>query len=373
MRAYSSVSEFLHDRRNNKEYISPDVINIYMEFSIVIPAYNGEQYLKLTIESSLNQRRKADEIIVVDDGSTDRTAEIAKSSVWSGQIKYFYNGQSTGFVDAWNRGIRKANGEFVAILHQDDLIHPEYLYRVEKALQRYSEVKHLYTGCNYVDEKGDLILTAPGPHSLEPILYSGKHYGKNYLNGVINNRHIHRCPGVMTSRDLLLNECTYRKEAGHIADDDFFYRVGLFTDVVGISHPLASYRIHSRSTTSQLDLLTLKLAEDYLFQTLYYRDNKSPFENQDIENLNKHTAKFINLLLFQSILYKQKDWAGKAFQLRHKIDDILPGFMERNIPLWAKLLWKIGSFEEKSFAKLYVGCLNKLIAGRDLPWQTTKV
>lgn len=51
--------------------------------------------------------------------------------------------------------------------------------------------------------------------------------------------------------------CQYREEAGHIADDDFFYRVGQYTDVVGILSPLASYRLHSKSETGHLKNMQL--------------------------------------------------------------------------------------------------------------------
>jgi glycosyltransferase involved in cell wall biosynthesis len=58
-----------------------------MQFSVVIPAHNGELYLRLTIESALNQTRKADEIIVVDDASTDKTAEIAQSLEYRASVR----------------------------------------------------------------------------------------------------------------------------------------------------------------------------------------------------------------------------------------------------------------------------------------------
>src|ERR1700690_1028545 len=122
-----------------------------MTFSIVIPAHNGELFLQSAISSALSQSRKADEIIVVDDASKDGTAGIAHSSEFSGHIKYYFNKQSSGFVDAWNRAISKAWGDFVTILHQDDLLHPEYLEHMENAVRRYPQARHLYAACNYID------------------------------------------------------------------------------------------------------------------------------------------------------------------------------------------------------------------------------
>jgi glycosyltransferase involved in cell wall biosynthesis len=338
-----------------------------MRFSIVIPARNGERYLTMAIASALKQTRSADEIVVVDDASTDKTAEILKSFEWRGYIKYYHNEQSTGFVDAWNRAIAKATSDLVTILHQDDLLHPDYLAYIENALERYPHIRHIYSACNYIDENGDVIRTTPEPHSVEPVLYSGKDYAKNYLNGAITSKHIHRCPGVTTSRRLLLNDCTYRKEAGLIADDDFFLRVGKFTDVVGISRPLASFRIHPFSTTNRVDSLSLRLAEDYLFQTRSYRENNGILDSDDILKLNRQAVKFANLLLFQAILYKRPDLKEKAFEIREQLDVLLPFLVEENLPKWAKLMWLLAYRlpTKDRTADLYVKCLYTLIRIRD--------
>lgn len=332
----------------------------------MIPAHNGVAFLRVAIESALNQSRAANEVIVVDDASTDHTRDIVLGGDFKRDVKYFYNEKAKGFVDAWNRAIAKATGDFVAILHQDDLLHPEYLAYIENALRRYPHARHIYAACSYIDEQGNIIRMPPKPHSLEPILYSGKQYAKNYLNGMITNEHIHRCPGVGTSVDLLLNQCSYRKEAGHIADDDFFLRVGGFTDVVGISRPLASFRIHSKSATSTVDLLTLKLAQDYMFQLRYNKMNKTLLESEDIAKISHQAVKFINLLLFQSLLYRQRAWMAQASNLRREIDDILPSFMGQNLPLWARLLWAITSSSKESYiAEFYARTLDALIHARD--------
>jgi glycosyltransferase involved in cell wall biosynthesis len=336
-----------------------------MTFSIVIPAHNGESFIKQAIDSVLSQIRNAEEVLIIDDASKDTTEKIAKS--YGSKIKYNFNQKATGFVDAWNRAIERASGDFVTILHQDDVLHPDYLKHIEKAVVRFPKVRHFYTACNYIDEKGNVIKTPPEPHSLEPVLYSGREYAQNYLNGVITNNHIHRCPGVTTQRNLLLNECTYRKKAGHIADDDFFLRVGAFTDVVGISQPLASYRHHSGSMTQRLDLLSLKLAEAYLFQVQYYKDGSSLLDTKDLAKINGQAVRFINLLLFQSVLYKRDEWIQRAQELRSELEKIIPGFMDRNLPHWAKRLWRLmrGNRGNHLAASLYVQTLNTVRQIRD--------
>lgn len=338
-----------------------------MTFSIVIPAHNGEAFIRHALNSTILQTRRADEIIVIDDASKDKTADIVNSPDIRGQLKYQYNEITTGFVDAWNRAIERASSDFVTILHQDDLLHPEYLANIEKAIVRFPAVKHFYAACNYIDTDGNIIKSPPEPHSLEPILYRGREYAHNYLMGVMSNQHVHRCPGVTTSRELLLNQCTYRKEAGHIADDDFFLRVGAFTDVVGISQPLASYRHHSGSETERLDLLSLKLAEAYLFQVRYYKDGSFLLESDDIEKINEQAIRFINLLLFQGVLYKRDDWIQRSRELRDEFERIKPGFMEKKLPHWAKRLWSLKQDPGSGHlpASLYVQALHAMRQIRD--------
>ena len=72
---------------------------------------------------------------------------------------------------------------------------------------------------------------------------------------------------MVTHRDIF-KVCQYREDAGHIADDDFFYRVGQYTDVIGILNTLASYRLHNKSETGHLKNMQLvqRLAHDYIFQ-----------------------------------------------------------------------------------------------------------
>lgn len=336
-------------------------------FSIVIPAHNGERYLHDTITSAVLQTRRADEIIVVDDASTDKTAEIAQSVQWRGIVRYRYNGVSTGFADAWNRAVALAGGDFVTILHQDDLLHPEYLMHIEKAVVRYPNVRHFYAACRYIDAQGSVVKMPPEPHSLEPVFYPGGQYAHNYLEGVMTGKHIHRCPGVITSRSLLLSECGYRKEAGQLADDDFFLRIGAFTDVAGISYPLASFRDHPESATNRGDELSRKLARAYVFQSRYHKENRTLLDTRDISAIHKQTARFINLLLFHSLLLRKGAWMEEALMLKSEFDEMLPSFMELNSPFWARQMWRMTNTESNKSraAALYVVLLNAAIQSRD--------
>ena len=258
-----------------------------MKFTIVIPTYNGSAYIEEALRSAINQTRKADAIIVSDDNSTDNTLEICSRYKDIVRIHKKEKGPS-GFVNGWNNAIRLVDDGFIAILHQDDLLAPTFLEEAEKALEANPDVKHFFVPCNYADGEGK-VKRAPDYCDGSTHRYSGIEYADAYR--VIGSPHIHRCPGVITHRRIF-DVCQYRAEAGHIADDDFFYRVGQYTDVVGVLKPLASYREHEKSETGHLENIKLvsRLANDYLFQVKDSSDK--PFPHEELKTYFKEMARY---------------------------------------------------------------------------------
>src|SRR5687768_3446883 len=98
--------------------------------SVVIPAYNGEVFLEQAIQSALEQTWPRAEVVVVDDGSTDRSAEIAASY----PVKLVRQ-ENRGVAAARNRGIDEARGDLLSFLDQDDIFRPEKLERQFEALR----------------------------------------------------------------------------------------------------------------------------------------------------------------------------------------------------------------------------------------------
>lgn len=88
--------------------------------SIIIPAYNYAQYLDECIQSVLGQSVKADEIIVVDDESTDNTKEV----VTKYPVKYIWQ-KNKGLSGARNTGIKEATSEYIMCLDADDMLRPD--------------------------------------------------------------------------------------------------------------------------------------------------------------------------------------------------------------------------------------------------------
>ncbi|OWY63621.1 glycosyl transferase [cyanobacterium TDX16] len=99
--------------------------------SVIIPAYNTENYIARAIQSALYQTLTNLEVIVIDDASTDSTVEIIKSFS-DPRLKVFVNQQNMGVSAARNRALKEAQGEWIAILDSDDWYATE---RLEKLIQ----------------------------------------------------------------------------------------------------------------------------------------------------------------------------------------------------------------------------------------------
>jgi len=273
-----------------------------MTFSIVIPAFNGETYIENAILSAIKQTRKADEIIVYDDHSKDSTEAICEK--YQTHIKYYLNEEGpSGFVNGWNKAVSLAGSEYIAILHQDDVLYPNFLEEAEKALNIYPDAFHLFSLCNYISNSGKIINNGeeavkdhykPG----EIIFFTGQEYVRAYQKTFPGMIHLHRCPGVITHRLIFHSGCYYNPEAGHIADDDFFYRVGQYTSVVGIIKSLAAFRIHNESETGRIGDMNLvkRLSKDYLFQVIQWK-NSDFIKDHNYRYFIDNAYKYSNRLL----------------------------------------------------------------------------
>ncbi len=102
--------------------------------SIVMPAYNNEQYVKAAIQSVLAQTHRNWELLFIDDCSTDRTLEIA-AGFRDSRIRILRNEKNSGAALSRNRGLREARGKWIAFLDAEDWWHPEKLERQLKFMR----------------------------------------------------------------------------------------------------------------------------------------------------------------------------------------------------------------------------------------------
>jgi hypothetical protein len=145
--------------------------------SVIVPAYNRAETIAAAIESIRNQTFEALEIIVVDDGSSDDTAEIAREiGRHEPRLRVLSHPLNRGAQAARNTGIRAARGEWIAWLDSDDAYYPESIeMRLEAARTTGLEVVH--SGCDAIGPEGEVpfpmspvegnvyraLLTAPSP------------------------------------------------------------------------------------------------------------------------------------------------------------------------------------------------------------------
>lgn len=123
------------------------------KISVILPVYNGERFLREAIESILNQTFKDFELILVNDGSTDRSEEIMKS-YQDHRIVRLDNGENLGLSKSYNRAIERARGEYIARMDADDVSDPKRLERQLSFLKRHPHVDIVGSGIVFIDENG---------------------------------------------------------------------------------------------------------------------------------------------------------------------------------------------------------------------------
>lgn len=146
-----------------------------MLISVIIPAFNAGRFINRTIESILAQRYRDYEIIVVDDGSTDNTAEAVKS--YGSKVHYIYQ-KNAGTAAARNTGIAASKGDCIALLDHDDEWLPDKLSLQMELLQRNPDLKWCATNRYQSDGRRRAVVG-----NIEAIKkgLEGKDYFENYF------------------------------------------------------------------------------------------------------------------------------------------------------------------------------------------------
>lgn len=122
--------------------------------SVILPVYNGANFVRNAIESVLRQSFQDFEVIVVDDGSTDATHEAVKSC--AGPIRYVWQ-ENAGAAAAFNHGLRLARGHYISWLSHDDEFLPEKLEAQLDAIAESHEPAVCYTDIEFMDQEGKII------------------------------------------------------------------------------------------------------------------------------------------------------------------------------------------------------------------------
>jgi len=127
--------------------------------SICIPAYNSVDYLTEAVESALAQRYESFELLIVDDCSSDGSAEIAAGfAERDPRVRFVANSPNLGMVQNWNRCLELARGEYIKFLFGDDLLSsPDNLERLAGVLDQHPEVALVCSFRSLIDHGGNVM------------------------------------------------------------------------------------------------------------------------------------------------------------------------------------------------------------------------
>ena len=125
--------------------------------SITMPVLNGEKYISEAIESILSQTYQDFELIVVDDGSTDRTPELIQGFSQRARVKYVRHPERQGIARSVNDGVSHASGELIAFLDHDDAWLPDFLETQVNYLDQHPEAGMVHSDFQTTDADGNIL------------------------------------------------------------------------------------------------------------------------------------------------------------------------------------------------------------------------
>lgn len=130
----------------------------YPLVSVIVPVYNGERFIAATLDSVLAQSYPHLEVLVVDDGSSDSTAQIVQRYMAQDNRVVLLSQANGGVAVARNTGIQNAKGEYIAPLDADDIWYPQKLEKqVQCMLSSDPRVGLIYTWSTHIDEQSQLM------------------------------------------------------------------------------------------------------------------------------------------------------------------------------------------------------------------------
>lgn len=216
--------------------------------SVIVPVYNAEKYVAACVQSLLNQTLKAIEIIVVDDGSTDKSPAVLQELSATDERILFIRQENKGVSAARNAGLARARGQFIGFADADDMAEPEMFETLyARAIADQSD----WVVCNVQVIKenqapetrlklSNEVLAIPGNRvtiitQLMRFVYDNANWNKLYAGTVIRNNRLAFNESMQVWEDLLFN----------------LQYVLYATQLSVVAAPLYQYRIHAASVMNQ--------------------------------------------------------------------------------------------------------------------------
>jgi glycosyltransferase involved in cell wall biosynthesis len=208
--------------------------------SVVIPCYNQAHFLGEAIESVLVQSYPHHEIVVVDDGSTDNTSEVASSYPVVRCIRQ----ANTGLSGARNTGLRESRGEYLVFLDSDDRLIPEALEVGLECLQAHPECAFTSGHCKVIAADGSLLSSPPQLH-----------VERDHYIALLHDNYIWMPAMVMYRRWVFESVDGFDARVNAAADYDLYLRVARRFPIHSHDRMVAEYRKHGSGMTSNPALM----------------------------------------------------------------------------------------------------------------------
>lgn len=277
-----------------------------MKLSIIVPVYGVEKYIQKCISSLLVPNLDDYEIIVIDDGSKDKSIEILKEKFSDNRIK-IYSQSNAGLSAARNLGIKKAKGEYIWCFDSDDWAEtsllPDVMYRLNKIdLLYFTSYFRNYddTGVETVDRLSTEVITGKE-------LYSSKYFHPAQFYIIRRN--------LLLANNLLFTE-------GILHEDSLFTPIMLTfcKQVLPYSQTLYHYRQRSGSITKTVSAKRLKDLQFVITKLIEYSNRT--FHNELKYKWGRCISELTNELLFISQDFKNKEELRNTKSFINKTNEI---------------------------------------------------
>lgn len=231
--------------------------------SVVLPVYNGEKYLKESIESIIAQTYENWELIIMDDCSTDSSADISKKyAAKDSRIHYFCNDTNLKLPGNLNRGFSLARGRYLTWTSDDNRYKENAFQEMIDVLTQDSDIQFVFASCRVINDKG------------EPIEYIS--VSDNSLKRIVGTNSIGAC--FMYTRQVYETIGDYDSDLIYVEDFDYWQRICSCFKAKGISDILYEYRWHEGALTS-----TMKKETFYKNLEKTIKKNRRGFGKMDLE------------------------------------------------------------------------------------------
>ena len=285
-----------------------------MRFSIVIPTHNYGHFLPTTLDSVLTQKTAWDEIIVVDDASTDDTPDIVRG--FGPAVTYVRLDENVGPGGAWAVGLSRSRGEYVCKLDADD-------WHLEGSLARFAAAFESDDSVGMVAAAVYAMHEDSGVTQMMPVQAPTGLLGAEEFRSLLLRRFFFHMPGVSVRRSALADQMP-RDDLWMPHDWEYLIRSLNGWSCLVLGDPVAVYRIHGTSVTRTADQAT-RLQNDLLRLSDLALDSKSDLRMGDSECRVFHRALGETYLRVAPLLGMRPSQLVSRFRFASAIEGRAPG------------------------------------------------